>query len=217
MSEFIDLSHWVLSICPSITLDQITNVEVTIGGVPQTVVIGENVELFIPPNTDPTTGCPGLKFDFEISKVQGAQDSVGLFCFELTTPFPVGGVNVCLFGGGLSASGLFICGPVCTPPTPSCERKVSQFANVCVPVTIRPFAFAGEATTICCGEPMIGNLPCPGTPGGVCEFTVSQLICIEVPISFGAHACTGRTSVDCQTTGTGECSCPEPNGSSTDS
>jgi hypothetical protein len=135
----------------------------------------------------------------------------------LTTPFPVGGVNVCLFGGGLSASGLFICGPVCTPPTPSCERKVSQFANVCVPVTIRPFAFAGEATTICCGEPMIGNLPCPGTPGGVCEFTVSQLICIEVPISFGAHACTGRTSVDCQTTGTGECSCPEPNGSSTDS
>jgi hypothetical protein len=77
MSEFIDLSHWVLSICPSITLDQITNVEVTIGGVPQTVVIGENVELFIPPNTDPTTGCPGLKFDFEISKVQGAQDSVG--------------------------------------------------------------------------------------------------------------------------------------------
>ncbi|MGI5921506.1 MAG: hypothetical protein ACOX6I_07195 [Syntrophomonadaceae bacterium] len=77
--EFIDLSHWVLSICPDITLDQIVpdSVTVVIGGIPQTVVIGENVELFIPPDTDPPSGCSGLKFDFDLDKVLDDQNSVG--------------------------------------------------------------------------------------------------------------------------------------------
>lgn len=33
-AEFIDLSHWVLSLCPTITVDEITNITVEIGGVP---------------------------------------------------------------------------------------------------------------------------------------------------------------------------------------
>ena len=119
-SEFVDLSHWVLVLCPNITEEQITNVQVFIDGVEQDVEFGSggNVELFVPPQTDPPTGCPGLKFDFGLSKVAGSEDSVGLFCFELTTPYPVcsEGVDTCLSAGGITFSGLSICGPCCTAP-----------------------------------------------------------------------------------------------------
>lgn len=208
-SEFIDLSHWVLSLCPEISKEEIVNVTVEIGGVQQP--LDNNVQLFVPPNVDPPTGCPGLKFNFELNKVLNGTNSTGLFCFELTNPYPVGGVNVCLFGGARTASGLFICGPVCTPPPPSnCEKTVSQFANVCVPITIKPFACPGPSTTICCGDPVIGEEPCPGDVCGDCTFTVTQLVCVEIPIEFGANAYAGKPSIDCGTASDESCNCPDP-------
>ncbi len=204
--QYIDLSHWVLSLCPTITLDQITNVQVTIGGVPQTVIIGDNVELIIPPDTDPETGCPGLKFDFAVSKVLDAPDSVGYFCFELTCPYPVAPVNVCVKGGEVSSSALAICGPVCAAG--GCTVTTSQMVDVCVPITIQPQVCIGGATTICCGEAGIGD-ECAGEPGGACTFTVTQSICVEVPVRFTATASRGQTYVDCGTVSIGECVCPE--------
>lgn len=212
ISTFVSLSHWVLALCPSITLDQITNVEVTIGGIPQTVLIGDNVELFIPPQTDPTTGCSGLKFDFGLSKVLNDPGSVGLFCFELTTPYPVGPVNVCVKGGeDVISSALSICGPVC-PSSDFCTTTASQLVNVCVPVTVRPRVRIGRTSTICCGPAIVGDTPCSGQPGGTCTFTVSQLICVEVPVCFSATATPGETFVDCGDASEGECTCPPTNG-----
>lgn len=204
--EYADLSHWVLGLCPDITRDQIVNIEVTIGGIPQP--IGDNVELFVPPDVDPPTGCSGLKFNYEINKVLEAPDSVGLFCFELTTAFPVGDVNTCLFGAARTASGLQICGPACeAPPPPGCEVTVSQLANVCVPITVTPWAHAGCAKTICCGDPQIGGPTCPPNGDPYCTFTVSQLVCVEIPISFGARGCAGQVSVQCEATAAEPCTC----------
>ncbi|MGI6434012.1 MAG: hypothetical protein ACOX0F_01400 [Syntrophomonadaceae bacterium] len=206
ISTYVSLSHWVLGICPHITLDQITNVTVIIDTEEQTVVKGENVELFIPPNVDPKTGCSGLKFDFGLSKVLGDEDSVGLFCFELTSPFPVGDVDVCLKGGQVTARGLSICGPVCSS-SEECIAVASQLINVCVPVTVTPYAHIDSVSTICCGDPVIGD-DCVGDPGGTCTFTVSQLICVEVPVHFGADAAPGDTYVQCDTATSGPCECP---------
>lgn len=210
-ATFINLSHWVLSICPNIRLDQITNVTVTIGGEEQTVIIGDNVVLFVPPDTDPTTGCPGLKFDFGLNKVLDGEDSVGIFCFELTSPFPVGPVGVCLKGGTETASGLSICGPACSEGE-GCEVIASQLINVCVPITVTPFAETGTVTTICCGDPVINGEECVGEINGTCEFTVSQLICVQVPVIFGANAAPGATFVQCGDATEGECVCPDENG-----
>lgn len=207
ISTYVSLSHWVLSLCPGITLEQITNIEVTIGDEKQTVIIGENVELFIPPDTDPDTGCSGLKFDFAINKVLDGENSTGLFCFELTTPYPVGAVNVCVKGGQASSSALAICGPVCSDEN-LCRVTASQLVNVCVPVTIKPFAFTGPAHTICCGPATVSDTACSGTLNGTCTFYVSQQICVEVPVSFGASATPGRTFVDCGDATAGECVCP---------
>lgn len=200
-SAFADLSHLVLDICDQIPAAQIQNITVVIDGVPQTVVFGDggNVELRTPNNPDPPTGCPGLKFDFPLDKVSGDMQ----LCFELTVTRPVGGMNVCLFGGGVTKQGLTICGPVCQE-SGACPVVGYQKSTVCVPVTVTPFAVAGTPVTTCCGAPVI-------TPGdvcmrnsGVCKFTIRQQICVAIPVEFGARAAAGAPSVQCNETSTSD-------------
>ena len=44
----------------------------------------------------------------------------------------------------------------------SCNRIVYQKARVSVPVVIKPFSFAGPATTLCCSDPVIKDFRCSG-------------------------------------------------------
>lgn len=196
-SEFADLSHLVLGICNQIPESQIVNITVTVDGEVKTVIFGEggNVELRTPQNPDPPTKCPGLKFDFGLDKVDGVMK----FCFELTTTYPVGPNPVCLFGGNTTAKGLSICGPVCGE-TEKCEATGFQKASVCVPVTVTPFAIAGTPKTFCCGAPVItsGTDVCKGTVNGSCKFTMTQEVCVKVPVEFGARTVVGNPSVDCK-------------------
>ena len=192
--ELKDLSHWVLGICGEITEAQIVedSILVVIDDMPQPVVFGENVELV---NPDPTTGCSGLKFDFEVSKLGGVMN----VCFELTVPYPVGPNQVCLKGGtDDTATGLSICGPVCEQPN-LCQTVTYQPATVCIPVAVTPFAVPGPTRTICCGDPVIvpGARQCPAGARS-CFFTVTQRICVEVPIAFGASTRTGQPQVGCE-------------------
>lgn len=114
-------------------------------------------------------------------------------CFSLVRPYAVGPVNLCLFGGGQTTSGLTICGPSCGS-TESCESTFYQKETVCVPVTVSPFAHPGTARTICCGDPVIHTGPqCPGSKTS-CTFTVTQSLCIQIPIAFGAVIETGEAS-----------------------
>ncbi len=187
------LSHWVLGICDEITEEDIVieTISVIIDEVPQTVIFGDNVELISP---DPTTGCSGLKFDFGLDKVGGEMR----VCFELYTPFPVGPNLVCLKGGTSSIGGLSICGPSCGG-TDICETCTHQTATVCVPVTVTPIATPGTTRTICCDGPVVTpGLQCSST-NRHCYFTVSQKVCIEVPITFGANATVGDASIACET------------------
>lgn len=81
----------------------------------------------------------------------------------------------------------------------TCPATGYQKASVCVPVSVAPFAQAGKTVTKCCGEPKVvdGEAVCPGKKNGICSFTISQTICVEVPVSFGAVATVGDTYVDC--------------------
>ncbi len=81
----------------------------------------------------------------------------------------------------------------------TCPAVGYQSASICVPVTVTPFAEAGVTTTKCCGDPVVtpGIVPCPGVKNGACAFTISQTICVSVPIEFGATAVVGDTYVDC--------------------
>lgn len=85
------------------------------------------------------------------------------------------------------------------PTDGSCPAVGFQKASVCVPVLVTPFAHTGKTVTKCCGEPVVtpGEAPCPGRKNGVCAFTISQTICVEVPVNFGAEAAVGDTFVEC--------------------
>lgn len=208
-SDFADLSHFVLSICDEIPEEQIVNVTVIIDGIEQDVT-DENVELLPPSNPDPETGCPGLKFDFGLDKFEGEMT----VCFELTETYPIGPIEVCLFGGGRAADGLSICGPVCEPIVVTCPAVAYQPLTVCVPVTITPFANALPTTTFCCGDPIItpGTGNCGGILNGNCTFTITQNICVSVPIEFGATSIVGNPFVQCEdATAEDVCSDCDPN------
>lgn len=88
----------------------------------------------------------------------------------------------------------------------TCIRKAYQKATVSTPVTIRPFSFAGPTKTVCCSEPVIKDIKFkPRCNEDVCYFTISQEICVEIPIHFGAQACLGDSWIDCHEASTEEC------------
>jgi hypothetical protein len=85
----------------------------------------------------------------------------------------------------------------------TCPAVGYQSVSVCVPVIVKPFAKTGATTTTCCGEPVIvagSNNSCKGTKNGSCTFTISQDICVKVPVEFGATTEVGDTYVNCKTT-----------------
>ena len=82
-----------------------------------------------------------------------------------------------------------------------CDVVGSQTVDLCVPVTVTPSAIVGPTVVRCCGPAVItpGTNICPGTPNPDCSFTITQRLCIEVPVEFGAEAQAGQTHVNCGT------------------
>lgn len=83
--------------------------------------------------------------------------------------------------------------------TQTCPAIGYQSASICVPVTVTPFAQAGTTITKCCGSPVVipGREVCGGVKNGSCVFTISQDICVAVPVEFGAVATVGDSFVSC--------------------
>ncbi len=81
----------------------------------------------------------------------------------------------------------------------ACATVGCQTAEVCVPITVAPYAQAGRITTNCCGCPIVctGERHCKGKKNGTCYLTISQKINVEIPVQFGATAVVGDAFVDC--------------------
>jgi len=81
----------------------------------------------------------------------------------------------------------------------TCPAVGYQPATICVPVTVTPFALPGSTVTVCCSDPIVtpGSATCEGTVNGHCTFTITQNICVAVPVEFGATATVGAPSVQC--------------------
>ena len=83
--------------------------------------------------------------------------------------------------------------------TQTCPAVGYQSASICVPVTVTPFAQTGATLTKCCGSPVVtpGLDVCGGMKNGSCVFTISQDLCMAVPVEFGAVSTVGDTFVSC--------------------
>ena len=71
--------------------------------------------------------------------------------------------------------------------------------SVCVQgtVTITPNVASGPSRSFCIGEPIIGS--CDGDLEPDCTFTVSQNICVQIPLTFSATAAAVTDGVVCGT------------------
>ncbi len=88
----------------------------------------------------------------------------------------------------------------------TCSRSAYQRATVSVPVAVKPFSFTGPTKTSCCGEPVIEEILCKKNCNDeICYFTISQKICVEIPVHFGATAHVGDSWVECHDASTEEC------------
>ncbi len=81
----------------------------------------------------------------------------------------------------------------------SCPVIGYQKASICVPVSVKPYAKTCEPITTCCGAPVVtaGEAVCPGAICGTCNFTISQVVCVAIPVTFGAEAEVGEAQVEC--------------------
>ncbi|MDD4766084.1 MAG: hypothetical protein PHF87_00675 [Desulfotomaculaceae bacterium] len=93
-----------------------------------------------------------------------------------------------------SASVIVTCG---------CPAMVNETVCVQADVTITPSVVVGTIESFCVGEPVIGA--CPGTLVEECTFTVSQNICVQIPLAFSAVAAAVPTGTVCGTPAVGGC------------
>lgn len=207
-NQNLSLERLVLGVNSDLTADDFYSLTVSVNGVSQNVVWGENVRILTAGEPDPETGCTGLLLNFSLDSTNDVMN----VCFTLNRILGVGPTRICLYGEGEAVSSLFICGPALLQEN-SCPTTVYREVDVCVPVTIASYATAGDPTVTCCGTPTItpGTNVCTGTVGGTCSFTISQRVCVAVPVTFGANATTGAYSVTCGNFGEGDCAgCGEP-------
>lgn len=81
----------------------------------------------------------------------------------------------------------------------ACPAYAYQEASVSVPVEVIPYAKAGYVKTFCKGDPIItsGYDECPGGIDHKCRFTITQKICVKVPVEFGANTVVGSPHIKC--------------------
>jgi len=72
----------------------------------------------------------------------------------------------------------------------ACDRNVRRSFEVSLPITITPYALPSEPGVCCGGGASVrhGHRQCDNRRKSH-EFTVSQIINVEIPIEFGAKIC----------------------------
>jgi hypothetical protein len=84
-----------------------------------------------------------------------------------------------------------------------CETTVHETVCVQGTVTITPSVTSGESTSFCIGNPIIGR--CIGELQESCSFTVSQNICVQIPLTFSATASAVEDGIVCSDPDIGPC------------
>lgn len=82
----------------------------------------------------------------------------------------------------------------CETPA-ACTTVGLQYADISVPVELKPNAIIGKIKTECCGKPLICCKE--NSISNTCEITITQKVCIKIPISYSAAAIIGDVDIHC--------------------
>ena len=86
---------------------------------------------------------------------------------------------------------------------PTCQTIVHEKVCVQGTVTITPSVVSGESTSFCIGNPVIGS--CAGELTESYQFTVSQNVCVQFPLTFSANVSAIGDGVVSRGTDIGPC------------
>lgn len=83
----------------------------------------------------------------------------------------------------------------CDDRNDGCATVNYQYANISVPVEVKPKTRAGEVTIECCDEPCIEC--CADDCGNGLDIVITQKVCIKIPIRYQIEACVSEESISC--------------------
>lgn len=191
---YAPMDYVVLGLGSGIDKNDLYAVTVSVNGVMQNVVWGQNAWFISCDSLDGAMGCAGLKLAFPLCH---CSDVMGV-CVTMKRVFTVGTINGCLYAGGNIIGFNGIPGPV-QADEDNCPDTAYQEVEVCLPITIKPCAQVGEATITCCGDPVIKKNDdcCNGKEGGQCAFTVSQRVRVAFPVDSDANGESRDHSMSC--------------------
>ena len=77
-----------------------------------------------------------------------------------------------------------------------CVKMGYQYANVSSPIQLKPNIKIGDIDVECCNEPVVECCDCKCD--SKCEITITQKVCIKIPICYEIDACVGESVIDCE-------------------
>lgn len=85
----------------------------------------------------------------------------------------------------------------------SCSKSGTQCVDIREPVILAPAVTVGSVTTVCQGSPVV---VCETSDDGTyCTVTLTQKVCVTVPVQYGVTVSKGEASISCS--GGSGCSC----------
>ena len=90
-------------------------------------------------------------------------------------------------------------------PMNGCNKVSTQCVDVSTPLVLTPTAVVGTATVTCQGSP---TTTCVTDPSGTsCTVTVTQRVCVSVPIRCGVALTSSEPTIACADGGSCSCGC----------
>jgi len=88
------------------------------------------------------------------------------------------------------------CSPAPGPVSAGCTgRTATQCVDISQPVILTPTASLGTVVTSCPGSPVV---TCETNADGTsCTVTLTQRVCVSIPVNFGITADTEAPSIAC--------------------
>jgi hypothetical protein len=84
----------------------------------------------------------------------------------------------------------------CDDRNDGCATVNYQYANISIPIEVRPKTRVGDITIECCDEPSIECCDCDSKNG--LNLVITQKVCVKIPVRYQIEACAGEESISCE-------------------
>lgn len=83
----------------------------------------------------------------------------------------------------------------CDCPQDGCVKTGYHYADIRVPLELKPHTALGDMSVECCGEPTVDCRE--RKSDNTCEVTITQKVNIKIPIRYQVTACMGESVMNC--------------------